>query len=46
MTATAMTMGGLADMLARQIGKPVIDQTGISGTMTSTWNSSPKKAWE
>jgi uncharacterized protein (TIGR03435 family) len=31
MTANAMTMGSLADMLARQIGKPVIDQTGIDG---------------
>ena len=31
MTATAMTMGGLAEMLSRQIGKPVIDQTGITG---------------
>jgi uncharacterized protein (TIGR03435 family) len=31
MTAKAMTMGSLADMLARQIGKPVIDQTGIAG---------------
>jgi len=31
MTATAMTMSGLAEMLSRQIGKPVIDQTGITG---------------
>ncbi len=31
MQMKSMTMGGLSDMLARQIGKPVIDQTGVTG---------------
>jgi uncharacterized protein (TIGR03435 family) len=31
MTAKSMTMQSLADMLARQVGKPVLDQTGVTG---------------
>lgn len=31
LTAKGMTMQGLTDLLARQVGKPVINQTGIEG---------------
>ena len=31
MQAKGMTMQGLSDLLARQVGKPVVDQTGITG---------------
>jgi uncharacterized protein (TIGR03435 family) len=30
--AKSMTVAGFAEMLARQVGKPVFDQTGITGT--------------
>lgn len=31
LTATGMTVEGFADMLSRQVGKPVFDHTGITG---------------
>jgi len=36
-----LTMAGLAELLARQVGRPVLDQTGLSGAFDITLKWSP-----
>jgi uncharacterized protein (TIGR03435 family) len=40
-TATKIAMGHFADLLARQTGFPVVDQTGLAGVYTFTLQWDP-----